>query len=93
MGMRPDDFNAMTPAEFAYASFGWSELEQSRVQQAWERERWGVWVQTSIQLDQKDRLEITQMFPFPWDDRVIEVIPELTMEERWERVQQIKELQ
>lgn len=88
MGMSPETFQRITPAEFIYSWLGWSELERSRVQQAWERERWAVWVLTSIQMDRKDRQPMTQMFPLPW-----EAIPakttELTMEERIERVKLI----
>ncbi len=51
--MRPEDFEALTPAEFIYAWLGWSEREQNLQRQAWERERWAVWVLTSIQLDRK----------------------------------------
>ena len=39
MGMRPDDFSVLTPAEFIYAWIGWMEVEENRVKQAWERER------------------------------------------------------
>lgn len=88
MGMRPDDFNHLTPTEFVYAWFGWMELQESIMRQAWERERWSVWVLTSIQLDRKDRRAMTQMFPLPW-----EAIPaqaeQLTMAERQERVNRI----
>lgn len=55
MYMRPEDFEALTPAEFIYAWLGWSEREQSLQRQSWERERWAVWVLTSIQLDRKER--------------------------------------
>jgi len=88
MGLRPDDFNALTPAEFIYAWFGWSEQQQSLNKQAWERERWAVWITTCIQLDTKDRLPMTQMFPLPWEEN-LDVPQELTMEERKERINQI----
>ncbi len=88
MGLRPDDFNALTPAEFIYAWIGWSELEQNRTKQAWERERWSVWVATCIQLDKKDRQPMTQMFPLPWEE-VVSIQQELTMEERKKRVNDI----
>lgn len=54
MSMRPEDFEVLTPAEFIYAWLGWSEREQSLQRQSWERERWAVWVLTSIQLDRKE---------------------------------------
>ena len=88
MGLRPNDFNALTPAEFIYVWLGWSEQEQSRNKQAWERERWAVWITTCIQLDKKDRLPMTQMFPLPWEE-VSDIPLELTMEERKERINQI----
>lgn len=88
MGFPPDDFNALTPAEFIYAWIGWSELEQNRTKQAWERERWSVWVATCIQLDKKDRQPMTQMFPLPWEE-VASIPQELTMEERKKRVNDI----
>lgn len=88
MGLRPDDFNALTPAEFIYAWLGWSELEQNRNKQSWERERWAVWVATCIQLDKKDRQPMIQMFPLPWEE-VLLFSQELTMEERKERIYQI----
>ncbi|CDN30621.1 hypothetical protein BN938_0516 [Mucinivorans hirudinis] len=79
----------MTPAEFIYAWFGWSELEQSRHRQAWERERWAVWITTCLQLDKKDRLPMTQMFPLPWESDAHALQQELTMQERKERIKTI----
>ncbi len=88
--MRPDDFDLMTPAEFMYAYIAWSDLEQGHLKQAWERERWAVWIQTSIQLDRKDRQDMVQMFPLPWEVCVgAEPRKPLTMQERKERVNQI----
>lgn len=89
MGMRPDDFNDLTPAEFVYARLGWMNLQESVMRQSWERERWSVWVLTSIQLDRKDRRDMTQMFPLPWESRSACEEIELTMEERQERVNRI----
>lgn len=88
MGLCPDDFNALTPAELIYVWLGWSDLEQSRNKQAWERERWAVWITTCIQLDKKDRLPMRQMFPLPWEEN-LDVPQELTMEERKDRINQI----
>jgi hypothetical protein len=90
MGLRPDDFDAMTPAEFIYAWLGWQQLEESRMRQAWERERWAVWVLTSIQLDRKDRRPMTQMFPLPWETAfAAEPVEQLSMAERLARVNRI----
>lgn len=89
MGMRPADFNHLTPAEFVYAWLGWMELQEAVMRQAWERERWAVWVLTTIQLDRKDRKAMTQMFPLPWESQPAHAEIELTMEERVERVNKL----
>lgn len=87
--MRPEDFEALTPAEFIYAWLGWSEREQNRQRQAWERERWAVCVLTSIQLDRKERRAMTEMFPLPWKAESAQTSTPLTMQERRERIRQI----
>lgn len=89
MRLAPEAFEGMTPAEFVYTWLGWANLEQSRMQQAWERERWAVWVSTCIQLDKKDRLPMTEMFPLPWE-RLQAVKKEPTMQERMERIKEMK---
>ena len=86
--MSADEFHALTPAEFMYAWIGWMELEENRIRQAWERERWAVWILTSIQMEQKHRQPMTQMFPLPWEN-VPPSDNELTMDERRERVKQL----
>lgn len=89
MGLAPEVFAAMTPAEFVYVWLGWSDGEQQRQRQAWERERWAVWITTCIQLERKDRLPMTEMFPLPW-----EAPPqsdcEPTIEERRKRIREMK---
>ena len=90
MGMCPEDFKSLTPAEFVYAWYGWSGLQQDQLKQSWERERWSVWITTCIQLDKKDRLSMTDMFPLPWDCVAAGANnKELTMEERKERINEI----
>nr|DAN31093.1 MAG TPA: hypothetical protein [Caudoviricetes sp.] len=89
MSMRPEDFEVLTPAEFIYAWLGWSEREQSLQRQSWERERWAVWVLTSIQLDRKERRAMTEMFPLPWEAESAQTPTPLTMQERRERIRQI----
>ena len=85
MNIPPDSFYAMTPVEFIYAWIGWLEHQESAIRQAWERERWAVWILTSIQMDKKDRMSAVHMFPLPWetpqDDR-----RDITMDERREIV-------
>lgn len=93
MGLRPCDFEMMTPVEFYYAFVGFAARERMRMQEAWERTRWETWVLTSIQLEKKDRRPIMEMFPLPWDNDK-ESLPaapqrEMTIEERQQRVQQI----
>ena len=89
MGMCPDDFKHLTPAEFVYAWYGWSGLQQDQLKQSGERERWSVWITTCIQLDKKDRLSMTDMFPLPWEGSQTHLSQELTMEERKERINEI----
>jgi hypothetical protein len=89
MGMRPDDFDDLTPAKFIYAWLGWQESEASRMRQAWERERWAVWILTSIQMERKDRQPMTQMLPLPWEATIAAEPVELSMAERVERVNKI----
>lgn len=89
MHLSPEAFEGMTPAEFIYAWLGWSALERSRLQQAWEQERWAVWVATCIQLDRKDRLPMREMFPLPWE-KLPELRPELTPEERKKQIDEMK---
>lgn len=89
MGLAPEVFAALTPAEFIYIWLGWSDGEQTRQRQEWERERWSVWVATCIQLDKKDRLPMTEMFPLPWEAPVQSSL-EPTMEERKERIKEMK---
>lgn len=89
MRLAPEAFEGMTPAEFIYAWLGWSALEVSRTRQAWERERWAVWVATCIQLDRKDRLPMREMFPLPWEEPR-ELRLELTPEERKKRIDEMK---
>ena len=65
MGLRPDDFNDLTPAEFFYAWAGWAKANRDAQRQEWERTRWQTWVLTCIQMEKKDRKEMTQMFTLP----------------------------
>lgn len=93
MGLSPEAFNNLTPAEFIYAWAGWSKREQDRIRHSWELTRWQTWVLTSIQLDKKDRKALDEMFPLPWD-RKAQRSPEgkeptLTIEERLKRVNEI----
>ncbi|MFR9495576.1 MAG: hypothetical protein SNG81_04290 [Rikenellaceae bacterium] len=89
MGISAEEFNALTPAEFIYAWMGWNAHQTSLSKQSWERERWAVWVATCIQLDKKDRADMTEMFPLPWECQAAHAINELTMTERRERVNKI----
>lgn len=95
MGMRPDDFGDLTPAEFFYAYAGWATQQRARQKQQWEQLRWQTWVLTCIQLEKKDRREMTEMFPLPWemsqDAKPLDTrtSAELTDEERQERVNEL----
>lgn len=89
MGLAPEAFAALTPAEFVYTWLGWIAGEQTKRRQEWERERWAVWVATCIQLDKKDRLPMTEMFPLPWESPVLPQ-QEPIMDERKERIKAMK---
>lgn len=89
MGLSPEAFERLTPAEFIYAWLGWAKREDDRLRRAWERERWAVWVATCIQLDRKDRRPMTEMFPLPWERTAVSR-PEPTLEERKERITEMK---
>lgn len=88
MGIAPESFYTLTPAEFVYAWVGYADKVQTEFRQSWERERWQTWVLTSIQLDRKDRRAMCEMFPLPWENAP-EPTAELTMQQRIERVNKI----
>ena len=93
MGLRPDDFNDLTPAEFFYAWAGWAKANRDAQRQEWERTRWQTWVLTCIQMEKKDRKEMTQMCPLPWEKasapKRVKSSAELTPEERQKRVDEL----
>ena len=91
MGMRPCDFEDLTPAEFFYAWAGWASARISRQKEQWERTRWQTWVLTCIQLEKKDRKEMTAMFPLPWEKAPAPAKPSalLTPEERQKRIDEL----
>lgn len=82
--MRPEDFNALTPAEFIYAWQGYTERQTSQLRSDWECTRYQMWIFCSIQLDRKDRKPMTEMFPLPWEEAQQPTEP--TMQERADRV-------
>jgi len=93
MGLRPCDFEGMTPAEFLYAYLGWARMRREQEKAGWERTRWETWILTSIQLEPKDRRDMTSMFPLPWDSETETQQKKsndlLTDEERRERVNEM----
>lgn len=92
MGLRPDDFADLTPAEFFYAWAGWAKADRDAQKQEWERLRWQTWVLTCIQMEKKDRKEMTEMFPLPWEAAPapkVKSSAELTEEERQQRVDEL----
>lgn len=92
MGMRPCDFEDLTPAEFFYAWAGWASARIARQKEQWEQTRWQTWVLTCIQLEKKDRKEMTAMFPLPWEKApapAVKSSAELTPEERQKRIDEL----
>lgn len=74
--MSQAEFENTTPAFFHYrlqfinrtkeAENGWREYQE---REAWERTRLQTWYLVQIQLEKKDRQEITRFLPFPWDPK------------------------
>lgn len=86
MGIRPCDFEDMTFAQYCWAVYGWSQQQIQRQRQEWERARWQTWILTSIQLEKKDRKQMDEMFPLPWDkDSCPQQPADLSLEERRRR--------
>ena len=81
MGLAPEAFERLTPAEFIYAWLGWAKREGDRQRQAW--------VATCIQLDRKDRRPMTEVFPLPWETTT-PAKQEPTMQERMARIEEMK---
>ena len=61
--------------------------------QEWERTRWQTWVLTCSWMEKKDRKEMTEMFPLPWENapapKIIKPSAELTPEERQKRIDEL----
>ena len=93
MGMRPCDFEDLTPAEFFYAWAGWVSSRIAQQKEQWERTRWQTWVLTCSWMEKKDRKEMTEMFPLPWEKapapKRVKSSAELTPEERQKRVDEL----
>lgn len=90
MGLAPEVFATLTPAEFIQAWLGWMKMQRDRIIHEWELTRWQTWTLTSIQLDRKDRKPMQQMFPMPWDKPAAGIPEEeLSLADRQERVKEI----
>ena len=90
MGLNPDVFDSMTPAEFVYAQYGYMNYKRAEAHQAWEIARFSTYHQMIIQIERKDRTPMYEMFPFVWDKPIEnKQRRQLTKEERRERVRQI----
>lgn len=65
MGIRPQDFDDMTFAQFTYSYWGWLSGQVAAYRQNMECIRWEVYNLNIIQL--KEKPSITELYPFPWD--------------------------
>lgn len=91
MGLSPEMFNSMTPAEFILAQYGYLNKKQAEARQAWEIARFSTYAQIIIHIDKKHRKSPQEMFPFAWDEQLPKKKQkQLTPEERLERVRKIQ---
>lgn len=86
MGMRPDDFRHLTPAEFEAISSEFSADRQEQTRDRWER----ISLLASITIQPHVRRKLTprQLLPLPWDKETDGMSrPDgLTKEERLKRL-------
>lgn len=74
IGLRPDDFEAMTPRRFGAVAKAYGEHYETGLRDGWERTRIASTVIIQPQLTK--RVEPRQVFPLPWDkERPGEKIP------------------
>lgn len=66
MGMSVDDFCRCTPSEFTAAWTAWSEGEESRRRDAWERTR--MLALCTLQPHTSQRLRPQDVMAFPWEN-------------------------
>ncbi|MFI3298768.1 MAG: hypothetical protein R3Y49_03080 [Rikenellaceae bacterium] len=89
MGISPQDFDTLTPAEFVYARLAWMAAEREKFRQEWERTRWSTWILAMPNFEKSARGEASAMFPLPWEEASTQKCKEMTMEERSQRVNTI----
>ena len=67
MHISPDDFDCMTPEEFAACCEAWRDVEERREKEAWERAR----IETVYGLypHMKGNPSPAKVMPFPWDKK------------------------
>lgn len=94
IGMRLDDFSALTPDEFAAIWRAWAERSTARERAEWERTRMECCC--ILQPYSRGSLNPTDVMRFPWDDddsvtsSETRHEPELTREELKERYRAAK---
>ena len=90
MGITPDVFNDMTPAEFCYAWTGWHKMQTDLAKGQWERIRWSTRLLSILMVDKKNRNDIVKMTELPWDHDIVHSDDTaMTIEERRERVKEM----
>lgn len=92
MGLQPSEFEEMTPVEFKYAFEGWLTSREESIILSWEQARFLAYNTLILNLKSSDRKPMKVMFPMAWDNKEeTEDIPELTYEERVEKVREFQE--
>lgn len=91
MGLNPEVFDSMTPAEFILAQYGWINRRSADFRQSMEIARFGAYWPTIVQIDPKHRRAMDVLIPLPWDAPAKQKEQKkLTPAERLARVRQIQ---
>lgn len=85
MGMRYDDFERLTPAEFTACCSAWNDIREADERAKWERAR--TLATITIQPHIKGKMSATNLLPFPWDKKASKTTEIASQEESRERLQ------
>lgn len=75
------EFWDLTPREFFNKMEGFFDHQMFLQRQEWERERWSTNLLWNIQVDQKNRLSLTEMLTFDWERSKPKDTKPITIEE------------
>lgn len=87
IGMRLNDFCALTPSEFRSVHGRWQEAEEARERAGWERAR--MLATYAVQPYSKKRLKPSDLMTFPWErpDTKNAAAPERSSAERMKELE------